>query len=1157
MKTIIAGSRGLSLEDTQAAVAACPWCISAVVGGGAKGPDKHGEQFAHATGLPFELYEANWQRDGDQAGFIRNLYMAEVGGALLAVWDGESNGTRHMIETMESRGKPVYVHMVEPTREEKRRAPDRPTMDFETYSEAGYYVDFATGKVKGVGSQGKGGLPEVGTPAYAEHPTAEVLCLYYDLLDGKGRRGWRPGEPYPADLLNHIANGGDIAAWNIGFERYIWHYVCVPRFGWPVIPLENCYCDMAKSRRFSTPGSLDMAAKVIGGVPKDKKGKDLIRKLTRPHTPTKKRPAFRWTRETAPEDFHALDSYCDTDVESEMTTSSFIPDLTDYERRTWINDQMINERGVQVDVESLDACLDILRQATDRFTQELRQITGGAVSTVNATQQFTEWLATQGVRTPSIDADHVKELLKRDNLPPVARRALEIRQSLGSANVKKLPKLKLQINNDGRLRDQYSYCGADRTGRWSAGGVQLQNITAKGPKSKQCAQCGHIVGKDYSLQPMGAPEACPECLGFEWQDCPEWTVEAVEYALNVIRRRNLDELIGTWGDPIAVLCGCLRGLFTAPEGKRLVCCDFSAIEAVVLACLSRCQWRIDVFNTHGKIYEMSASKISGVPFEEFAVYKEANGMHHPLRKSLGKVAELACFTRDTQVLTKRGYVPIVEVKPTDQLWDGVEWVTSDGVVHKGKRGVITLDGVGVTPEHPVSLNGSWKEARLLASNKNTLRQALETGSANLPSCATNFGANAGGLSVLALAVRSALSTCLTSTAGSLRGAAHAVARKAATLTSRDTLNTPKSCQTPSIAVGCVTASPPQSAGVTIPRAGGTQTTAVGESRFAKNGASLKDRFSSTFRPLPDGTTPPSKWTGSTPTGTTSRATSVLLPKQKTAETRGQSSHCKSGSTNLRDVYDIVNAGPRHRFTIKTDSGHLLVHNSGYGGWVGAWNAFGAEEHFANEQEIKDAIIGWREASPEIVEFWGGQHKQIGEKPWDSTPHLFGLEGAFVAAMQNPGEPHWVGDIAFMLDTDMDCMLCRLPSGRLLHYHRPRLDPSEDHFRRPCYSITFEGYNSNSQKGRVGWQRMETYGGRLAENVTQAVSADIQAEAMCRVQDGGFPVVMHTHDELTAEMPEWDDTALDRMTEIMIQRPSWAPWWPIRGAGWMHKRYQKD
>ena len=273
------------------------------------------------------------------------------------------------------------------------------------------------------------------------------------------------------------------------------------------------------------------------------------------------------------------------------------------------------------------------------------------------------------------------------------------------------------------------------------------------------------------------------------------------------------------------------------------------------------------------------------------------------------------------------------------------------------------------------------------------------------------------------------------------------------------------------------------------------------------------------------------------------------------------------------------------------------------------------------------------------------------------------------------------------------LFCRLPSGRFLKYHRPRLIPGNDKLRRgPCYEILFEGYNSNSQKGRVGWNVLETYGGRLFENCiaegeqvftnrgwvaiedvtrfdkvhdgerfvshkgavckgtepcisvdgvymtrdhevltvegwraaqdrprplrpevfagydvplpwyyrlvvnlwekygrvptplavwdimdagpnqrfvvmgvngsmivhncVQAVAADIQFDALNRCEQQGYPIVMHTHDEGSAEVPEGVGS-VDAMAEIMTQRPHWASWWPLRAAGWRHKRYQKD
>ena len=737
-----------------------------------------------------------------------------------------------------------------------------PDFDFEVYSEAGYVLDHATGKVRGIGPQGKGGLPVVGTPVYAEHPSTEVICLYYDLKDGRGRRGWFPGTPEPTDLLQHIAAGRPIEAHNITFEFWIWNMICVRRYGWPVLSLGQCHCSMAKARRFAMPGALGNLAAVLGTAQKDKRGGQLIQQLCRPNNTTKNRQYFRRTPITDWDLFCEMYAYCDQDIVAEAGVSARMPDLTPYERRTWEVDQTINVRGVQVDIEALDACIDVMQQATERYTKELSTITGEVVSSVSEVAKIVGWLGGQGLNIPNMQADTVKEYLAREDVAPHCRRVLEIRAILGGANVKKLYTLKRSVSSDGRLRDQYMYCGADRTGRWSAGGVQLQNLTSKGPKSKICNGCGRIVGK--------VAAECPSCGDmFNYTERKDWTVEAVEWAIKDILTRDLDHIITIWGDPADVLAGCLRGLLVAKSGHDLVCADFSAIEAVVAACVSRCQWRIDVFSGHAKIYEASAAKATGIPFEEILQYKKDNGQHHPARKTIGKVRELA---------------------------------------------------------------------------------------------------------------------------------------------------------------------------------------------------------------------------------------------------------------------------------------------GGYGGWINAWKNFGADK-FMTDDEIKTDVLKWREESPEIVEMWGGQFKWCGPGKWDYRPELFGLEGAAIQAILSPG--NWFGHIDVGYIVRDDVLFCRLPSGRYLHYHRPKLVPAEDKLRRgPAWSITFEGFNTDTTKGPRGWLVMETYGGRLFENVVQAISADIQAEALVRLEDNGYPVVMHTHDEGVGELPEGQGSVKE-MEAIMAQRPEWASWWPIRAAGWRHKRYQKD
>lgn len=732
------------------------------------------------------------------------------------------------------------------------------TIDFETYSEAGYQLALDKGQIKVKALGGKGGLPEVGLHNYVQHPSFKVICLHWR-NDTQGL--WVHGDPPPRELLTRVARGESVEAQNAGFEFVVWNEYCVKVLGWPPLLLSQLYCSAAKCRRFSLPGSLGEAAKVMGGVQKDKRGEALIRKLTRPHTPTKTRPEFAWTPETAPDDFEAFYQYCGIDTAAEKDLSEKIPDLTPYERQIWLVDQAINRRGVNVDVESLDACIRLLRQTDEVLTNEFISLTGGQVLSVNENAKFRSWLELNGLAVESVDKKMVKELLSRSDINPTVKRALEIRQLLGGANNKKLYTLKSRVCRDGRLRESYIYCGADRTGRWASVGVQLQNVLAGGPDTIRCAGCGRIRAASSS--------ACL-CGSMDSGSLGEWGVDQMESALADIRTMDFKAVSSQWGDLGLLLSACIRGLFIASPGNDLVSADFSAIEAVALACLSRCQWRIDVFNTHGKIYETTASQISGIPLEEILDHKKKTGQHHPLRKKLGKIPELA---------------------------------------------------------------------------------------------------------------------------------------------------------------------------------------------------------------------------------------------------------------------------------------------SGYAGWVGAWKAFGADKFFNSDDEIKQAVLKWRERSPEIVEFWGGQYYwQTGSKPWEGVPSLYGLEGAAVAALLNPGQTFQVNDISFGYHSGRDALLCRLPSGRFLNYHKARLVNSFDHFSRPCQKITFWGYNSNPLKGAVGWILQDTYGGKLCENITQATCADIQAEAMARLEQAGYPIVMHTHDEVTADRPRPD---LNEMIKIMETRPSWASWWPIRAAGWVGKRYRKD
>jgi DNA polymerase len=398
-----------------------------------------------------------------------------------------------------------------------------PDLDFETRSEAGYvWSDVDQRWHPPVGAK-KPGLPAVGAEPYAAHPTCRIVWMSYDLKDGRGRRRWRPGLPDPVDLLQYLAAGGEIEAWNVGFERWVWKHVCVPRLGWPAVADSQWRCAMAKARASSLPGSLDMAGKIMGlSIQKDARGAALMKRLSMPRQPTKADPR-RWIdpiydeaavqaqavafeveqclarpdiatprgqtavaravakfiaeRREELADTLAYGDYNETDIASEAEASSKLPDLEGEELAWWQAHERINQRGVHIDRAGVENCVAIVEAVLERYNGELLAITG--IDAASKVQQLQGWLHAAGVHLDSLDEEAVEEALKRSDLPPQARRVLEIRAAAGSASVKKLYAMRNRLSSDDRLRDLYVYYGA-RTGRCVAMGENVRVRDAEG-----------------------------------------------------------------------------------------------------------------------------------------------------------------------------------------------------------------------------------------------------------------------------------------------------------------------------------------------------------------------------------------------------------------------------------------------------------------------------------------------------------------------------------------------------------------------------------------------------------------------------------------------------------------------------------------------------
>ena len=320
-------------------------------------------------------------------------------------------------------------------------------------------------------------------------------------------------------------------------------------------------------------------------------------------------------------------NYNVTDIAAEAEASLRIPDLTGEELEWWRIHERINRRGVHIDRAGVENCIAIVEQAFAKYNTELQTLTG--IDAASKVAQLQDWLHGRGVHLDSLDEEHVTAALKYPVLAPDVRRVLEIRALVGSASIKKLYAIRHRLSDDDRLRDLYIYHGA-RTGRSTGEGPQPTNVPRAGPDLIHC-QCGQHYGAHRN--------DCPFCLLPRGELRPvEWTPEMAEQALEQAKHRSLEWFEHVYGEALSTIAGCLRALFDSAPGHDLLSTDYNSIEAVGLAMLAGERWRIKVFQTHGKIYEASASTMYGVPLEE--ILNPPGGGKHPLRQK-GKIGELA------------------------------------------------------------------------------------------------------------------------------------------------------------------------------------------------------------------------------------------------------------------------------------------------------------------------------------------------------------------------------------------------------------------------------------------------------------------------------------------------------------------------------------
>lgn len=434
-----------------------------------------------------------------------------------------------------------------------------------------------------------------GSYRYILDPSFEILLFAYS-LDGMPVEviDVASGQVIPLWLKNALKNPLYIKhAYNAAFE---W-FALSKYLGW--LPPDQWRDTMLHALYCGYPASLDAAGRAMG-LPEDKKklttGKALIRYFCVPCKPSNANGnRTRNLPKHDPAKWKLFKEYNGQDVVTEMEIDrrlSAFP-VPAFVQKQWETDLTMNARGVAADMEMVSGALVIGATVKSQLMAEARQLSG--LDNPNSIKQLARWLteATDSdAEITSVTKETVATMLKQPQ-PANVQRMLEIRQELGKTSTKKYDALETCIADDGRVRGLLQFYGANRTGRWAGRLVQVQNL-------------------------------------------PRTYTHPLPPARQLVKDRNIDGLRLMYGSINDTLSQLIRTAFVATPGNVLIDADFSAIEARVISWLAGQEWRLEVFRTHGKIYEASASQMFHVPIEKI---KKGNP-EYALRQR-GKVAELA------------------------------------------------------------------------------------------------------------------------------------------------------------------------------------------------------------------------------------------------------------------------------------------------------------------------------------------------------------------------------------------------------------------------------------------------------------------------------------------------------------------------------------
>lgn len=474
-------------------------------------------------------------------------------------------------------------------------------------------------------------LKKVGAHVYAAHPSTRIVLAVWIIEYQQGEFAtpivwygdmddYALSPDMPKEVWDLIDNGARVCGHNAAFEDAIdnLHVDATQPFAWHVPTLSQLDCTMARAAVQGLPLELEKLANAMDmPVRKDSTGHRLMLQMCKPRAPTKDEdpkggPYWHYDQIK----LQRITAYCVLDVKTEIGIDRVLRQLQDQERPVWELDQIMNNRGVQIDTDFCRTAQEFVKRATLRVNKRLKLVTGGAVEKVTQVERIKDFAKWRGVEfketfkrrrsgesyiTESADKEGLIDLLEADddedgeeeivavntvpgksNLEwkpgdePSVRAAFELRLEAGKSSLKKLDKFLTYASVDGRSRGTLQYHAAS-PGRWGGRGPQLQNLMRQGITSAE-----------------GGWDAA-------YRDMRELDDEAFEMV---------------WGSPFDVVARMMRGVLIAAPGNKLYFADYSNVEA------RGCVWAagqanmVKLFAEGSLIYEEMASHIFGLPVEE-------------------------------------------------------------------------------------------------------------------------------------------------------------------------------------------------------------------------------------------------------------------------------------------------------------------------------------------------------------------------------------------------------------------------------------------------------------------------------------------------------------------------------------------------------------